>query len=233
MHRIVIRIAKVLAAAVLSVGALACSEKPRSAAADVPGEDMRRLPPDRAGTLPDIMMVKADRGRSLGSDSAKITMLVISDYQCAACRTWFSSTLPLLRREYVDRGTVRLVWSHYPLRTHAAAVQAASAALCASAQGKFWEASEQLFAAAALRDSTFGRASVIDSAARVPGVDPFTFARCVESKRMLRQVRLDIDWVDTNRVGTPLTFFVAGRKLPGTTSVPALRAILDSLVERH
>ena len=233
MNCIVIRKAKVLAFVAFSVGGISCNAKPQSAAADVPGEDMRRLPPERAGTIPDVMMVKADRGRTLGSDSAKVTLLVISDYQCAACRIWFTTTLPMLRADYIDRGAVRLVWSHYPLRTHAGAVQAANAALCASAQGKFWEASERLFAAPAMQDTTFGRAALIDSISRASGVDAFTFANCIESQRMLRQIRLDINWVDTNRVGSPLGMFVAGRKLPGSTTTATLRSILDSLIARN
>lgn len=233
MHCTVIRVARVLALVALSAGGLSCTSTPHSAAADVPGEDMRRLPPERAGTIPDVMLVKADRGRSLGSDSAKVTLLVISDYQCAACRLWFTTTLPMLRAEYIDRGAVRLVWSHYPLRTHGAAVHAANAALCASAQGRFWEASELLFSAPALTDTTFGGTALIDSLARASGVDAFTFGNCVESKRMLRQIRLDIEWVDTNRVGVPLAMYVAGRKLPGTTSTVALRRTLDSLIEHN
>ena len=233
MHCTVIRVARVLAFVAFSVGGLSCTAKPRSAAADVPGEDMRRLPPERAGTIPDIMLVKADHGRSLGSDSAQVTLLVISDYQCAACRIWFTTTLPMLRAEYIDRGAVRVVWSHYPLRTHAGAVHAANAALCASAQGKFWEASEHLFAATALQDTTFGRAALIDSVSRASGVDAFTFDNCIESKRMLRQLRLDIDWVDTNRVGVPLAMYVAGRTLPGTTSTATLRRTLDSLIAHN
>ena len=233
MQHTVIRAARVLAFVAFSVGGLSCTAKPRSAAADVSGEDMRHLPPERAGTIPDVMMVKADHGRSLGSDSAKVTLLVVSDYQCAACRAWFTTTLPMLRAEYIDRGAVRLVWSHYPLRTHAGAVHAANAALCASVQGKFWEASEHLFAAAALQDTTFGRAALIDSVARASGVDTYTFDNCVESKRMLRQIRLDIDWVDTNRVGVPLSLFVAGRKLLGSTSPATLRSTLDSLITHN
>lgn len=233
MHCTVIRVARVLAFLLCSVSGLSCTAEPRSAAADVSREDMRRLPPERAGSIPDVMLVKADRGRSLGSDSAKVTLLVISDYQCAACRIWFTTALPMLRSAYIDRGAVRLVWSHYPLRSHAGAVLAASAALCASAQGKFWEASERLFAAAALQDTTFGRAALIDSVARASGVDTYTFDNCVESKRMLRQIRLDIDWVDTNRVGVPLTLFVAGRKLLGSTSPATLRSTLDSLITHN
>ncbi len=178
-------------------------------------------------------MVKADRGRTLGSDSAKVTMLVISDYQCAECRSWFRSTLPLLRAEYIDRGKVRLVWSHYPLRMHAGALHAASATLCASAQGKFWEASERLFSARVMQDTTFGRASVIDSIAGASGVDAFTFGNCIESKRMLRQIRLDIDWADTNHVGVPLALYVGRRRLPGATSAATLRAALDSLIAHN
>jgi hypothetical protein len=215
---------------VCSVGAGGCSPTSHSAAAEVSGEDVRRLPPDRKGIINDPMHEQADRGRTLGADSARAVMLVISDYQCDSCRTWFERTLPALRTEYIDTGRLRLAWTHYPLRDHPAAVRAASAALCASVQGKFWEASAALFANTAQWAVEPVPEDRIDSFAAVPGVDAYTLRNCTTTNRMLRRIRMDIDWADTNKVGMPLTVFIAGRRIPGSAPLATLRATIDSVL---
>ena len=219
-----------LAFALLAAGAEGCGRAPQGAAADVPAADVRHLPPDRQGSLPDVMVVKADHQRALGADSSKVTLLVISDYQCPACRTFFERTLPIIRSEYVDRGAIRLVWAHYPLRLHPGAVHAASAAMCAGTQDKFWEASAQLFATQARWGASPGTSALIDSIASVPGVDASILASCTASRRMLRQIRYDIDWADTAKAGAPLTLVVGRHVIPGTASVSALRASIDSAI---
>jgi protein-disulfide isomerase len=175
-------------------------------------------------------MMTANRSRVLGRDSAPIKMLVVSDYQCATCRAWFQQTLPVIRSEYIETGRARLTWVHYPLREHPAAVRAASAALCAGVQQKFWEATTRLFAAQTVWGQTRQPNAIIDSLVSVPGTEAFSLRNCIDSQRMMRQVRADIDWADTNRVGTPPLIVIGARRISGATPVVALRAILDSAI---
>jgi hypothetical protein len=220
-----------LLALAAGAGALACRDVPHSAAADVSTEDVRRLPPSRKGTLRDIMMEAADRGRVLG-DSAHAKIYVISDFQCATCRQWYDNVLPQLRTAYFDTHQATLTWVHYPLREHPNAVRAASAAMCASVQGKFWEAGAKLFASQAQWGGMVGASAnvPIDSIAGSTGVDPYAYRSCVESGRLLRQIRGDIDWVDKAGHGTPLAIVVGTRRLTGTTPVATLRATIDSVL---
>jgi hypothetical protein len=235
MHRIVIRIAKVLLGAALSVSGSACSKAAQgSAAADVSGEDVRRLPPDRKAGLADVVLLRADRGRTIGPDSAKVTLLVVSDYQCAGCRAWFEKTLPVIRQAYVDPGYVRLVWAHYPLREHPAAVRASSAALCASVQGRFWEASSALFAAQDRWGPSRDAGTLVDSiVAAVPGVDGFTLRNCTSTNRVVRQVRMDIEWIDGAHAGAPPLLVVGKRRIDGRVPLASLRASIDSALAGH
>ena len=215
-------------AALLLAALAACEGAPRSSAAEVPGTDVRQIPEYRKAIVPDLIMQAADAGRVLGDRSAPVRLMVVSDYQCAECRTWSETVLPVVRAAYVDSGKVRLTWVHYPLRVHPNAVRAASAALCASAQGKFWEASARLFARQPLWGGTKDANVVIDSLAAAPGIDAFTLHNCIDSKRMLRQVRGDIDWADTARAGAPLTVVIGARQIPASAGLPALRAAIDS-----
>lgn len=210
---------------VLSTG---CRDAPRSAAADVPYTDVRRLPPGRNALAPDMMMQTADRGRVLGSDSALVQLFVVSDYQCPGCRVWLDVTMPVIRAEYLETGKARLAWVHYPLREHANAVRAASAALCASAQGKFWEVNARIFAAQDRWSGSPDANVLLDSLASAPGIDAFALRNCTDSGRMLRQVRTDIAWADTARAGAPPMLVVGSRRIPGDAPLALVRAAIDS-----
>jgi protein-disulfide isomerase len=213
---------------VLALGLVGCSDRRRSAAADVPKEDVRRLPPPRLSEVPDVMLQAADRGRVLGGDAAAPQLFVVSDYQCPTCKDWFEQVLPVIRSEYVSSGRLRLTWVHYPLRAHPNAVAAATAAMCASAQGKFYEASAAIFAAESRWGTAADAAGALEPLARVPGVDAFTLHECLASRRMLRQVRLDIDWADKAGHGAPLTVVIGTHQLSGAVPLQAVRATIDS-----
>lgn len=210
----------------------ACADSRRSAAAEVSGEDVRRLPPERKLLAPDVIMQHADRSRVLGRDSATAQLFVVSDFQCPSCRVWFDSVLPAVRAEYADPGTLRLTLVHYPLRGHPNAVLAASAALCAGAQDQFWPASARLFAGMErwARASDAEARVLLDSLVTVPGVDPLAVRACTKGRRMLRQIRADIDWVDAEGYGTPPLVVIGRRRLSGSAPLAAIRAVIDSVL---
>lgn len=216
-----------------AIGVSACATREHSRAADVSADDVRRLPPRRKAEVPDIMLSQSDRGRVLGGDSLSLPVYVISDYLCDSCRVWFTERLPAVRRAYADSGRVRITWVHYPLREHANAVRAASAAMCAAVQGRFLDASERLFASAAVWGTARNANPVIDSIGNVPGLDAFAYRSCVESGRLLRQIRSDIDWVDSQHAGNPLSVIVGTRAPLQNPTLATVSAAIDSaLAER-
>ena len=202
----------------------------RSSAAEVSGADLRRLPPDRAAETPDVMIAAADRARVAGTDSARVRLFVVSEYGCAQCRTWFDSTLPVIRREYLDAGRVTLAWTQYPLRQTAGSLRAASGAICAGLQNDFWGASQRLFASQTRWSRENFDTTTVDSIARGANVDSYSFNLCQQGARLHRLIRADIDFVDTLHAGAPLTLIVGTRVLPAGTSLASLRAILDSAI---
>lgn len=226
MHRLI-------ALLTLSVFALACGDhradnNPRTAAAIVSDSDVRRLPPERKATVPDVMLSASDRGRILGSDSARVQMYIISDLQCAACKRWHADVWPSIRERYVDQGKVRVTFVHYPLRDHANAVLAASAAQCASAQGQFWPVINKLFETQAQWATTPTPSVVLDSLAAVPGVEITTLHNCTASHRMFRQIRADINWADNAKLGVPPMILVGTYHVSATAPLANIHAVIDS-----
>lgn len=83
---------------------------------------------------------------SLGRADAPVTIIEFSDFECPFCQRFSKSTLPEIKRDYVDTGKVRYVFLDFPLeQMHAKARKAGEAAHCAAEQGKFWEMHDLLF----------------------------------------------------------------------------------------
>ena len=80
---------------------------------------------------------------STGPETAKVTIVEFTDYQCPYCHRAQSVIDEVLQRY---SGQVRFVHLDYPLEGHAEAVPAARAARCAAEQGKFWEYHRSLMA---------------------------------------------------------------------------------------
>jgi hypothetical protein len=75
-----------------------------------------------------------------GSQTAAVTLVEFSDFECPHC----ASARPLLE-EAAARSDVRLCFKPFPLKFHEHARPAAEAALFARDHGKFWEMHDTLF----------------------------------------------------------------------------------------
>jgi len=94
--------------------------------------------PVAAAPMPVKAVVDATGGETLGSNTALVTIVEFTDYQCPFCRQFHSTTFDQIRKKYVDSGKVRFVVLDYPLEFHSNAEKAAEAAHCAGDQGQFW-----------------------------------------------------------------------------------------------
>ncbi|MFZ4858385.1 MAG: thioredoxin domain-containing protein [Desulfuromonadaceae bacterium] len=77
-----------------------------------------------------------------GAENAPVTIAVYSDFQCPYC----SQVEPVLAQLLVKfPKEVKIVFKNYPLSFHKFARSAATAALAAHEQGKYWEFHDRLF----------------------------------------------------------------------------------------
>lgn len=82
----------------------------------------------------------------LGKESAKVTLIEFSDYQCPFCGRFFTQTEGQLKSEYIDKGLVKFYYRDFPLpQIHPGAQKAAEAARCAGDQNKYWEYHDLIF----------------------------------------------------------------------------------------
>jgi protein-disulfide isomerase len=113
----------------------------------------------------------------MGSPTAKVGLVVYSDFQCPFCGKFALETLPILEEEYVRPGRILIAFRQFPLPRHPLATKAAEAADCAGRQGKFWPYHDRLFA----NSQSLDQASLHDYARQVR-LDTKQFATCLDGQ---------------------------------------------------
>ena len=125
-------------------------------------------------------------GRAQGKTDAPLTLIEYSDFTCGYCLKFFKETLPKLQATYIDTGKVRFVYRDYPRADRGVAVEAAVAARCAGAQGRYWAMHDRLFGEGGRLDS-----GSFKSAAKSMGLDQAEFGKCFDERRHLESIFQD------------------------------------------
>lgn len=182
------------------------------------GEVMTMVAPPNAPVVDD-WEAYASSGHRMGPVYAPVTFVEFSDFQCPACRV-LASSLDTLRARYGDK--VRVVYRHFPLKSHHHAVAAARASECAAAQGRFKPFHDALFA----RQDSVGLVPWTRFArdAAIPELP--AFEACMQQAGPL--AALDRDTAAGNRLGvssTP-TLLINGRQVVGAPPLSTLDAFV-------
>ena len=161
-------------------------------------------PRAQAGEMPGIVGVSVPTAGepALGSATAKVTVMEVSDYHCPFCKRQTQQTFPQLQSEYVSTGKVRFVFVDYPIaQLHPLAHRAHEAAACAGDQGKFWEMHASLFA----QPPTKSDSDMIAQAKNI-GLDIGQFGTCLSGGKHATAVKDSVARMEQLGIGgTPMT----------------------------
>jgi protein-disulfide isomerase len=83
--------------------------------------------------------------KQLGSAAAPITLEIYIDYQCPPCATFYQNVIPLLKKQYVEPGKLRLVFRDWPNPNHKYADLAARFVNAAGQLGYYPAAMQAIF----------------------------------------------------------------------------------------
>ncbi len=141
---------------------------------------------------------------SLGSDTAPLTLIEFTDYQCPFCRGFQNSTFDQIRKLYIDTGKLRFISRNLPLDIHPDAMRSAEAALCAGDQGQYWPMRDFLFKSPSLTTER-----ILDSAQNLK-LDSQVFRACLDGEKHKTEILNDVSETRTLQInGTPA--FVVGK----------------------
>lgn len=127
-----------------------------------------------------------DDGRIRGRTDAPITLVEYSDFTCGYCLKFFRETWPRLQAKYVDTGKVKFVYRDYPRADRGPGVEAAVAARCAGAQGRYWAMHDRLFAEGGKLEPV-----TMKGFAKSIGLNQVQFSQCFDERRHLEAIFQD------------------------------------------
>ncbi len=171
-------------------------------------------------------------GLALGDPNAPVTIDVFEDFQCPACAGYSQQVEPLIISTYVETGQVYYVFHNFPFIDDGSVSkesdQAASAAMCADEQDRFWDYHDMLFAnwngenAGAFSDAR------LEAYADSLGLDMQAFRDCFDSGRYMDQVNADYQLGSQMGVqGTPSVFVNGVLLSPGY--VPSIQDVQQAV----
>ena len=180
------------------------------------------------GSAPsDERVRRADLARIKGDTTAKVWMVIVSDFQCPFCKIWHDSTAATVDREYVATGKIRVAYVNFPLRRHQFAMLAAESAMCAGSEGKFWEFHDALFEAQDKWSVTSDAAPSFEAMATGLGLDVAQWKSCVASHVMEPMIKADLQRGVSSGVNATPSFLIGQTKLEGAARAPAFRDAID------
>ena len=142
---------------------------------------------------------------SLGDPNAPVKMDVWEDFQCSGCLAYTENLEPLVIQTYIKTGKVYYTFHFYPFidggrgESH----DAANAAMCASAQERFWDYHAILFANWLGENAGSFSEPRLTAFAENLGLDMIKFEQCFRDKSYAAIIQQDID--DGDKMGVPPT----------------------------
>ncbi len=191
--------------------------------------------PGAVGVAQDTLQEKADAGRIAGNQNAKVWVILVADFECPACLASFRTIDPILMKDYVKTGKIQIAFMNFPIRRqHPNSVEAANAAMCASAQGKFWEMHDALFETQerwrGRPRSTFK--GMLDSVVTAVKVDASAWKSCMTSGKMNALIDTDESRLVQRGVDTTPSFIVDDQIVSGYIPPDKLRKMIDDALAK-
>ncbi len=187
---------------------------------DVVPQDAERAEPDVAADAARRWDVEVGGAMVRGPQSAPVTLVVFSDYQCPYCAK-LAGTLDELLARYPRE--LRVAQRHRPLPFHDRAEPLALAVLAARRQDKGWEVHDALFA-----DRKVVAPALVPDALDLAGVDARALERAAAAPATLAM--LEADEREAERLGvrgTPTTF-VNGLRVVGARDAAFFQRMIDA-----
>lgn len=158
-----------------------------------------------------------------GPESARVTVVEFSDFQCPFCRSGAEALTEVAKAFPND---VKLVFKQFPLESHSQAAIAAEASLAAHAQGKFWDMHDRIFA----NPRSLTEPNLI-AWAKEFGLDTVRFAADLTSHKYQSTVQGEVrEGIDAGVQGTP-TVFLNGRLYRGNMKIEELKPAIEAALK--
>jgi len=171
------------------------------------------------------LLIRAD-SQTISTSSASVTLVEFSDFQCLACKVYYSM-VKQITKEFKD--TLTFVYRNFPLtKNHPNALLASYAAEAAGLQGKYWEMHDLLFTKQSDWSESSSPRNIFIAYALTLGINVDQFKKDIDSDAVKNRVAVDIADGNTLGINATPTFFLNNQKIKN----PATLADFEDAVKK-
>ena len=180
-------------------------------------------------TLADIMQPGPIPERIMGRADAPVTLIEYASLTCPYCRAFHEKVLADIKRQYIDKGKVRLIVREFPIGKTAGAATLVNRCV---REDKYFALLHRFMVEQGSWVSQEVRRDAIFEVARKEGMTRTDFDACFDNQQMIASLK----WVKERGrrlgvVGTP-TFFVQDVKLRTAPSADDIKHALDGALNK-
>ncbi|HSR48441.1 MAG TPA: thioredoxin domain-containing protein [Anaerolineales bacterium] len=183
-------------------------------------------------TVPDPYDYPSPKDHAIGDPNAPVVIEEFSDFQCPFCRRFHDDTLPKIIDNYVREGKVYFVYRHFPVvdrndpaqESHAAA----TAAVCAGRQNRFWDYHDILFANQTGENIGNYTEKRLQAMAEAIGLDMTSFDECYASADAAAAVAADALLALESSLNSTPSFLINGNPLIGAQPWEVFEAAIEA-----
>ncbi len=146
----------------------------------------------------------------LGDPTAPITIIEFGDYQCHFCEIWHAQTLPSIKSNYIEDGSVNLIFVDYAFLGKDSP-RAAHATYCAHEQGMYWAYHDMLYDSQQNKiDGGWASAENLDRFAAQLNLDTTEFSICMSSGKYDDRISYNRQIGSSHGIDATPAFFIVG-----------------------
>lgn len=169
--------------------------------------------------------------RSLGAADAPVTIVEYSSLTCPHCATFHRETLPKIKKDYIDTGKARYVYSDFPLGR--LALGASMIARCVEPQ-RYFGFLEMLFRGQQSWATSPEPLKELERMARFGGLSERDFVACLDNRTLLQglqeRARMAQERHDIN--STP-TFVIGESTVVGAQDYEKFKDVIDEALAKR
>ena len=178
-------------------------------------------------------------GNELGSTSAPVTLDVYDDFQCPICAQHSLNVEPSVVSKYVASGKLRIIHHDLallggkPTDPNNESRIAASGAVCAVAQGRYWDYAHWVYGNQTVENGGEFTRDRLTSIAKAAGLDATSFAACLDQSTTTSQVDVATQNAITMGISSTPTFYLNGELVgSGLKSVSDFTTLVDAALAK-
>ena len=170
------------------------------------------------GPLPD---------KVLGNADAPVTIVEYASMTCPHCAHFHATTLPELKKKYIDTGKARLIFREFPFDPRAEA----GFMLARCSNDNYFPMVDVLFKQQEVWASVENAKDALLQISKLAGFSQESFEACLTDQKLLDDVRaVRKQGEEEFKVDSTPTFFINGNTYKGALTIAEMSAIIDGML---